>query len=141
VAARAAEFGLLRRVQPLHSARLAAALHPLGAGLLLLAGPAAAPLFGVLHGAGNGVLTIAKGTLPLAIFGPQGYGRLQGLITAPARVAQALAPWLFGLALQHWGAGALGVSAALSLAACAGLWWVRLPAAAPAGAEAAPPVR
>jgi hypothetical protein len=30
--------------------------------------------FALFHGAGNGLLTIARGTLPLAIFGPLGYG-------------------------------------------------------------------
>lgn len=121
VAARLLEFGLLRRVHPLLSARLAAALHPLGVALLLIAGPAAAPLFRVLHGAGNGILTIAKGTLPLVIFGPQGYGHRQGLLMVPARVAQALAPWLFGLALDAWGSGSLVVSAVVGAAACLAL--------------------
>nr|MCU0689150.1 hypothetical protein [Phycisphaerales bacterium] len=107
VAARLLEFGLMRRLDPLLSARVAVALHPLGATALLAAGPVAAPLFGVMHGAGNGLMTIAKGTLPLSIFGPQGYGRRQGLLVAPARVSQALAPWLFGLALASWSQWAL----------------------------------
>ena len=72
VAARLAEFGLLRRAHPLVSARLAALGHPAGAAALLLmpVGPgAAAAAFAVLHGAGNGVMTIARGTVPLAVFG------------------------------------------------------------------------
>lgn len=115
VGARLLEFGLLRKLHPLLSARLAAGLHPVGAGLFALFGVPAAIVFGVLHGAGNGILTIAKGTLPLALFGPQGYGHRQGLLMVPARIAQALAPWLFGLALEHWGGGALVVSAAIGL--------------------------
>lgn len=113
MAARLLEFGALRRVHPLLSARIAAALHPLGAPLLALGGPPAALWFGVLHGAGNGILTIAKGTPPLAIFAPVGYGLRQQLLMVPARIAQALAPWLFGLALDRCGAAALGLSAAL----------------------------
>ncbi len=74
VAARLLEFGLLRKVHPLRSAQLATAAHPLGAVLLMTIGGPAALLFTVLHGAGNGILTIAKGTLPLVIFGPHGYG-------------------------------------------------------------------
>jgi MFS family permease len=135
VAARVLEFSLLRRVHPLQSARLAAALHPVGASVLLMAGPVAAPLFGVLHGAGNGILTIAKGTLPLVIFGPQGYGARQGLLMVPARVAQAGAPWLFGLALDRWGAGALWLSAVVGAAACAALMALRAGAAARVGGE------
>lgn len=64
-------------------------------------------------GAGNGILTIAKGTLPLVLFCPQGYGARQGLLMVPARICQALAPALFGLCLDRWGAGALWLSAAL----------------------------
>ena len=41
----------------------------------------------------------------------------EGLLMVPARFAQALAPWLFGLLIDRWGAGALGFSAALGLAA------------------------
>jgi len=111
VGARILEFGFLRKVHPLLSARIAAALHPLGVVVLMVFGAPAAAVFGILHGAGNGILTIAKGTLPLVIFGPQGYGHRQGLLMVPARIAQALAPWLFGLALDRWGAGALAVSA------------------------------
>jgi MFS family permease len=117
VAGRLLEFGFLRHVHPLLSARLAAMGHPLGVACLLLAGPVMAPLFAVLHGAGNGILTIAKGTLPLVLFGPQGYGERQGWLMLPARVAQALAPFLFGLALARWGAEALWLSAALGLMA------------------------
>ena len=66
VAARLVEFGFLRRAPPMLSARLATVLHPIGAGLLALFGAPAAVLFVVLHGGGNGLLTIARGTLPLA---------------------------------------------------------------------------
>ena len=117
VGGRLLEFGLLRRVHPLLSARLAALMHPLGAGLLALPARRLAALFALLHGAGNGILTIAKGTLPLVLFGPQGYGHRQGLLMVPARVAQALSPWLFGILLDRCGAGALWFSAALGLAA------------------------
>ena len=122
VAGRLLEFGLMRRLHPLHSARLAAAAHPLGAALWVLAGPVTAPLFALLHGAGNGVMTIAKGTLPLALYGPLGYGRRQGWIVAPSRFAQAFAPVLFGLCLQRWGSGALWLTAGLGLSAFAALF-------------------
>jgi MFS family permease len=125
VAARLLEFGAMQRLHPLWSARVAAAMHPVGAVALLAAGPVAAPVFGVLHGAGNGILTIAKGTLPLALFGPRGFGRRQGVLMVPARVAQAGAPWLFGLAIEAWGVGALWLSAGLALAACVALAGLR----------------
>ena len=121
VGGRLLEFGFLRHVHPLLSARLAALMHPLGAAVLAVAGAAWAMPFAVLHGMGNGVLTIAKGTLPLVLFGPAGYGQRQGLMMVPARLAQALAPWLFGLCLDRLGAQALWLSAALGLGAFAAL--------------------
>ncbi len=122
VGARVLEFGFLRRVHPLLSARIAAALHPAGAALLFVFGAPAAVVFGLLHGAGNGILTIAKGTLPLVIFGTHGYGGRQGLLTVPARVAQAMAPWIFGLCLDRWGVGALAVSGPVGLLALGALY-------------------
>lgn len=112
VTARLLEFGLLQRAHPLASARIAVALHPLGA-LLFACFGAPATVFAILHGAGNGLLTIAVGTLPLALFGPQGYGLRQGLLAAPARLGQAAAPLVFGLLLAHLGVAALVVTATL----------------------------
>lgn len=121
VAGRLLEFGALRRLHPLLSARLAALMHPLGAAWLALTGGAGAAPFALMHGAGNGILTITKGTLPLALFGAPGYGARQGLLVAPARIAQASAPWLFGLWLDRFGAGAIWLSAALGVVSCAAL--------------------
>jgi predicted MFS family arabinose efflux permease len=121
VAGRLLEFGLLRRLHPLLSSRAAALGHPGGALLLLGLGAPAAMAFAVLHGLGNGIMTIAKGTLPLAIFGPQGYGALQGLLMAPTRVAQAAAPLAFGWCLDRWGLQSLWLSTGLCLAAFAAL--------------------
>jgi MFS family permease len=132
VAARLIEFGALRRMHPLVSARLAALLHPIGAVALIAVGPAAVTAFAVLHGAGNGLLTIAKGTLPLAIFGPVGYGLRSGILGAPARAAQAAAPLVFGLLIDRMGVEALFISAGVSLTASFALLMLRArPATAP----------
>jgi MFS family permease len=131
VAGRLLEFGFLRQVHPLLSARLAALMHPVGATVLTLVGGPAAAVFAVLHGAGNGILTIAKGTLPLVLFGPHGYGHRQGLLMVPARIAQALSPWLFGIFLDRWGAGALWLSASLGLTAFGALLMLPKPSEAP----------
>jgi MFS family permease len=118
VGARILEFGFLRRFHPLVSARMATLCHPIGALVLALYGGPAAAVFVVLHGMGNGVLTIAKGTLPLAVFGPVGYGARTGLISAPSRLLQATAPFLFGLVLEGAGvAWALWLTAGCCLAA------------------------
>ena len=125
VAARIFEAGFLKRYHPLLSARLACLTHPIGAIILAVAGGGAASVFALFHGAGNGVLTIARGTLPLAIFGPQNYGYRLGIIGAPARMAQAAAPLLFGLLLDTMGSNVLIVSSALSLAALGALFLLR----------------
>ena len=127
VAARLVELGLMRRRSPLLTARAAALGHPLAVGLLFALGPLGALPFAVVHGLGNGLVTIVRGTLPLALFGAVGYGARQGWLTLPARLLGALSPWLFGLALARWGLGALGLSAALALAGLAGLMLLRLP--------------
>lgn len=117
VAARLAEFGLVRHAHPLYSARAAALAHPIGATALVAFGAPAAPFFTIAHGAGNGIMTIAMGTLPLALFGASGYGLRQGLIMAPARFLQAASPFLFDLLLSRYGTASLAVTSGLALSA------------------------
>jgi MFS family permease len=114
----------LKRLHPFVSARLATGLHPAGAAMLLMFGAPVSALFTALHGAGVGLMTIVKGTLPLALFGPAGFGRRAGLLEAPSRVMQAVAPVLFSLMLDALGARVLWVTAALNLLAFAGIWGV-----------------
>lgn len=129
VAARVLEHTVLQRFHPLLSARMASITHPLGVGLLLLFGAPAATLFTLLHGAGNGVMTIAKGTLPLVIFGPVGYGRRQGWLVAPARFGQAGAPFVFALLLEWYGQHVLLFTSGLCLAGFAAMLMLRTAAA------------
>jgi MFS family permease len=134
VAARLLEFLAAQRLKfhPLVTARVALALHPAGAVLLILFGssPFAASAFALLHGAGNGMVTIARGTLPLAIFGSEGYGRRQGVIGVTARSMQAVAPFAFGVVLERSGASAaLAVTIVFSIAAVAALMALRPPPA------------
>ncbi len=113
VLSRVLDVSLLRRLHPLTAGRLATAAHPVAAAALGLGlGPAA---FAVIHGAGNGLLTIVRGTLPLALFGARGYGARQGIILAPMRLLQALAPVAFGLSLERFGLGALWIYAGVGL--------------------------
>ena len=127
VAARLFEFGVLKRLHPLVSTRLALLMHPFGAAFLGVLGGPAASIFALLHGVGNGLLTISRGTLPLALFGPAGYGQRTGIIAAPARMMTAAAPLLFGLLLDAMGIGALIFSAGLSLSALGALAFLRAP--------------
>jgi MFS family permease len=119
VLARLAEYRFMQAHHPLVSASMATLGHPLGALILLIFGGASSYVFAVFHGAGAGLMTIAKGTLPLALIGPKNYGYWQGIISLPGRVLQAFAPLLFGFAIELLGSKALWLSASLGLAALA----------------------
>jgi MFS family permease len=94
VLARICELSFARRLHPLWIARAAVAL--LVAAFVLLAllpfSAILAAVFAVMYGMANGLLTIARGTVPLALFGAAGYGRLMGRIGGPYLVVQAAAP-------------------------------------------------
>jgi MFS family permease len=103
VAARLADFGLAGRTHPLWIARGAVALMALAFALLAFVGisiPVAA-LFCVAFGAANGVMTIARGALPLLMFGASGYGRVIGRIARPALFVQASAPFVVASAVER----------------------------------------
>jgi hypothetical protein len=119
VAARFLEFWLMRHVHPIVSARIATLAHPVGAAGLIVVGSPAASAFTLIHGAGNGVMTISIGTLPLALFGAAGYGLRQGILMAPARLFSASAPFLFDLLLTRFGTAALAFTSGLGVAAFA----------------------
>lgn len=130
VLARIVELAAARRyrVHPLVPARVATALHPLAGATLAIFGGAAAPAaaYAVLHGAGNGLITIVRGTLPLALFGQAGYGHRQGVIAVLARAMQAAAPVTYAWVLYNVGPRiAIGLTAGLSLAALATLLALR----------------
>jgi MFS family permease len=127
VAARVLEYSARHRINPLISARIATALHPLASLAIALGGAPVIALFSILHGAGTGMLTITRGTLPLAMYGPSGYGARIGRISVPARIGQATAPFLLGLAIDKLGVTMLFISSALSLAALLSLSWIKLP--------------
>ena len=73
----------------------------------------------VLYGAGNGINSIAKGTVPLALFGPRFYARIMGRLALPQLITQACAPALVALLMEtHGSESALPVLAALTLINC-----------------------
>jgi predicted MFS family arabinose efflux permease len=121
VGARIMEASLFSRLHPLVTARFACITNPIGVCVIAIFGGITAPAFALLYGAGNGILTIARGTLPLAIFGPENYAYRLGLIGAPSRICQALAPLAFGLLIEPMGRWVVVVSASLSLAALVAL--------------------
>lgn len=104
VLTRIADFATGGRLHPLWVARMAMALMACAFTLLVLAGfsPAVAAVFALMLGAANGVVTIARGALPLALFGAAGYGRVVGRIARPAQICQALAPFLLATVIDRW---------------------------------------
>jgi hypothetical protein len=92
VAGRALEWTIGGRFDLLNRVRLAALLFPIGAAILPFGGPVATAAFALLYGMSNGIMTINRGTLPLALFGPNGYATVLGWLAVPVLVAQAVAP-------------------------------------------------
>ncbi len=92
VAGRIAEFTWGQGLHPTWATRLGVLLCLIGIVLLLPAQPWLAFMAIALYGAGNGILTITRGTLPLVLFGPAGYGIRMGLLARPMLVAQAVGP-------------------------------------------------
>ena len=74
-----------------------------------------------------GVIAVARATLPLALFGRNGFGAMLGRLTVPQNLTFAAAPLLFALLVERLGAsGTLVVSAAIqSLALLAMVMLVR----------------
>jgi MFS family permease len=124
VAGRVLEFALGPRAHPLTVARIGAVGLPLGVVVLLLGGPGAVGVtgiaFAVLYGMSNGVLTISRGALPLAMFGPKGYATLMGRLAMPILLAQAAAPTLAAPLVEAlpavWVMGLCGLAAVVALA-------------------------
>jgi hypothetical protein len=118
VAARLCEFIFARNVHPLFMARFAIGLLIVSFGLLWLLGfstPVAAA-FAILFGVANGLATIARGAVPLALFGPAGYGRTIGRIASPALIVTSIAPLVVAFVAERASDGyALGVAAAFAV--------------------------
>ena len=130
VLARVFEFVFAGTAHPLVLARAAFTLIT-GAFVVLIATGVSAPVaagFAVAFGASNGLVTIARGTVPLALFGPQGYGGLVGRIAGPSLVMQAAAPLVLAAVSERVSdTAALGVAAAFALTALACFAVIRRP--------------
>lgn len=70
----------------------------------------------IAFGAGNGLWSIARGSLPLAIFGPDDYPRIMGRLATPILLASATGPIIGAAILGAFGAeGTLLTLALMSL--------------------------
>lgn len=130
VAARLCELLFARDVHPLWVARAAVGLLGAAFAMVALVGLAVpvAAAFAVMFGAANGLVTIARGTLPLALFGAAGYGRLLGRIATPSQMMQAAAPLVLAFVIERASApAALALTAALALVSLACFAMIRRP--------------
>lgn len=119
IAARLFDLVVLHRSHPVLTVRAACFLHPVGAALAGFGGRSLAPLLAVGQGAGNGLLSVASGVLPLHVFGPDRYAVRQAMVLTPARYLQALAPAAYALAIDVSPGFALTASSLVCLAMCA----------------------
>jgi predicted MFS family arabinose efflux permease len=121
---RVVEIVFGRRLHAMTVARIAVGGLPLSLMILLLAGGNLYALlaFTLLMGASQGVISIVRGAVPLAIFGPTGYGAVLGLIATPVMIMNAAAPTAFAMIVDAWGWGTGQlVLLAAALLACAAM--------------------
>lgn len=134
VAARVLEMAGRGRHHPLWTLSAAMGLVATGVVVLALGLPLVA-LALILYGAGNGIYSIARGTVPLILFGPERYAAIVGRLARPGLVAQALAPLIGAMVLARGGADAtfdlLAVAALLNVGLVGALWIAARRPAAP----------
>ena len=109
---RVVEIAFARNLRSITVGRIASGILPPSL-LLLLAGNGSVPLvvvFTLLMGASQGVITIVRGAVPLALFGATGYGAVLGVIAMPVLVINAASPTVFAWVIDRWGWGPARVS-------------------------------
>ena len=114
VGARLIEFSFGRNLHPLWVIRFALGVLLCAFTMIAVLGisvPIAAA-FALMFGGANGLVTITRGAVPLALFGATGYGRLMGRLAGPFLVMQAVAPLVMAFVVER-----ASDSAALTLAA------------------------
>lgn len=105
VAGRVAEILFGRKLHAIDLGRISVGGMPL-AFIVLMAGGgsySAALMFIALFGVANGLVTIVRGAVPLALFGPQGYGMVLGVLATPYLLVNALAPAILAVVVDLWG--------------------------------------
>ncbi len=104
VGARVIELLIGNRYDPVWTIVASAVLVAIVVFMMMIAGFSVVALTIALYGAGNGIGSVARGTVPLALFGPDRYPVLMGRVGFPLLMAMAVSPYLGGLAFQKGGA-------------------------------------
>ncbi len=139
--ARLCEVLFGRRLPPLTLNVIACLLLPVCFLASLFAGlsPWIALAFVFGYGAGNGLLTITRGTLPLVLFDHASYGAFVGKLLAPSFILSATAPIVYALVIRRYGEiGALSLSVALVCAMLAAAIMLKLRFSRPPASDAPP---
>lgn len=105
VAGRLAEMLFGASLSPVTTAWISAAMMPLGFVLLMTGQTTAvlAGLFAIAYGISVGLSSIVRGTVPLQLFGPAGYGAMLGKLSAPGLVVKAAAPLVCAVLIERAG--------------------------------------
>jgi MFS family permease len=103
VGARLIEFTFGRNLHPLWVVRFALSALLCAFGVLALLGVSTGTVaaFALMFGGANGLVTITRGAVPLALFGASGYGRLMGRLAGPFLLMQSAAPLIMAFAVEH----------------------------------------
>ncbi|WP_223633012.1 MFS transporter [Planococcus sp. 4-30] len=103
--ARVCEVLFGARLHPVSLTILASALLPIGFITGLFSGEflTAALLFAFLFGAGNGLMTITRGSLPLVLFDHDTYGTYVGKLLIPGFLLSAIAPIVYTYVINRFG--------------------------------------
>ena len=103
VAARLCEFFFARNLHPLMMVRGAVTLLVCAFAMLIAFGVSlpTATAFAIMFGMANGLFTIARGTVPLVLFGPYGYGRVVGRLAGPWLLMQSVAPLALAFVIER----------------------------------------
>lgn len=133
VGARICELAFARRLHPLTMARIAVGTLMFAFALYALFGISVviAAIFMILFGAANGLVTIARGAVPLVLFGAKGYGHIMGRIGGASLIMQAIAPFALAFAVERGSdAMLLAIVAGFAMMSFLGLIAIRPPPAA-----------
>jgi MFS family permease len=131
VGARLIEFAFVRNLHPLWIARFALTTFLCAFLMLVLLGvsTATAAAFALMFGGANGLITITRGAVPLALFGASGYGRLMGRLAGPFLLMQAAAPFIMAYMIERTSDfGALSLAAGFASVALICFILIRRPA-------------
>lgn len=107
-----------KNLVPLKLAIISASLMMLALISLILGAPyvTSAIIFACLFGFGNGLFSIISGTLPLSLFGSEGYGAMQGKIMSARLIVSATAPFAMALSMSQ-----IGIKTTLTIVVLGGI--------------------